>query len=226
MKTITERFGQWTMRTSVLVTALTGAGAALAQIPDTAAGQKRAQVCFACHGENGVSAIAGTPHLAGQDRTYLVKALQSYRNGQRLDPTMVAMVKPLTDSDMVNIATFFNLAVKNARGQTLAAVIQTNERIKPVGTVPLAQAPSTPASPQAADAVYAASCAACHTSGAAGAPRLGDKSSWRARIAQGNDRLYANALKGLNAMPARGGCSDCTEEDIRKVVDYMVGRGK
>lgn len=109
------------------------ASTASAQLPDIAAGKKRAQVCFACHGENGVSKISGTPHLAGQDRAYLIKAMQAYRNGQRQDPTMVAMVKPLSDTDMVNIATYFHLAVKNARGETLASVIETNERIKPSG---------------------------------------------------------------------------------------------
>jgi cytochrome c5 len=205
------------------------ASTASAQLPDIAAGKKRAQVCFACHGENGVSKISGTPHLAGQDRAYLIKAMQAYRNGLRQDPTMVAMAKPLSDTDMVNIATYFHLAVKNARGETLASVIETNERIKPVASVAVAEAPAAPAAPAAprsADAVYNASCAACHASGVAGAPKVGDKAAWSARIAQGSDKLLEHAIKGLNAMPARGGCSDCSDEDIKKVVDYIVGKSR
>ena len=51
--------------------------------PDGGAGKKRAAVCFACHGTGGISKLSGTPHLAGQDRTYLEKALRAYREGTR-----------------------------------------------------------------------------------------------------------------------------------------------
>lgn len=218
---------QWAIRTLIILTTWLGlASTVSAQIPDIAAGKKRAQVCFACHGENGVSKISGTPHLAGQDRAYLIKAMQGYRGGQRQDPTMVAMVKPLSDADMVNIATYFHLAVKNARGETLASVIETNERIKPVASVAVAEAPAAAAAPRSVDAVYNATCAACHASGAAGAPKTGDKAAWSARVAQGNDKLLEHAIKGLNAMPARGSCSDCSDEDLKKVVDYIVGKSK
>jgi len=75
---------------------------------DISAGQKRAAVCFACHGANGISSIPGTPHLAGQQRDYLEKALHAYREGQqRQDPTMTAMAKPLSDADIVNLAAYF-----------------------------------------------------------------------------------------------------------------------
>ncbi|SFQ33055.1 cytochrome c4 [Variovorax sp. 770b2] len=215
---------QWIVQ-ALVVLGSSAAGTTSAQIPDMAAGQKRAQVCYACHGENGVSKIPGTPHLAGQDRAYLVKALQSYRNGQRQDPTMTAMAKALSDADMANIATYFHLAVKNARGETLAALIQTNERLKPVGTVAIAETPVAAAA-RTADSIYGSTCTACHASGAAGAPKLGDKAAWSARIAQGNSKLYEHAFKGLNAMPARGSCSDCSDEELKKVVDYMIGKSK
>lgn len=218
---------QWAAQALILLAAGLGfASTASAQLPDIAAGKKRAQVCFACHGENGVSKISGTPHLAGQDRGYLIKAMLGYRNGQRQDPTMVAMVKPLSDADMVNIATYFHLAVKNARGETLASVIETNDRIKPVASVAVAEAPTAPTAARSVDAVYNASCAACHASGVAGAPKVGDKAAWSARIAQGNDKLLEHAIKGLKAMPARGGCSDCSDDDIKKVVNYIVGKSR
>jgi cytochrome c5 len=218
---------QWATRALILLAAGLGfASTVSAQLPDIAAGKKRAQVCFSCHGENGVSKISGTPHLAGQDRAYLIKAMQAYRSGQRQDPTMVAMAKPLSDTDMVNIATYFHLVVKNARGETLASVIETNDRIKPVASVAVAQPSVAASTPRSVDAVYSASCAACHASGVAGAPKTGDKTAWSARIAQGNDKLVEHAIKGLNAMPARGGCSDCSDEDLKKVVDYMVGKSK
>lgn len=218
---------QWAARALILLAAGLGfASSVSAQLPDIAAGKKRAQVCFSCHGENGVSKISGTPHLAGQDRAYLIKAMQAYRNGQRQDPTMVAMAKSLSDADMTNIATYFHLVVKNARGETLASVIETNDRIKPVASVAVAEAPAAPPVARSADVLYNASCAACHASGIAGAPKTGDKAAWSARIAQGSNKLLEHAIKGLNAMPARGGCSDCSDEDLKTVVEYMASQSK
>ncbi|WP_244500504.1 c-type cytochrome [Methyloceanibacter methanicus] len=73
------------------------------------AGQKRAAVCFACHGQNGVSKAPGVPHLAGQDRVYLERSLTAYKGGQvRQDPTMTSMAKPLSDRDIANIAAYFS----------------------------------------------------------------------------------------------------------------------
>jgi cytochrome c5 len=218
---------QWAARALILLAAGLGfASTVSAQLPDIAAGKKRAQVCFSCHGENGVSKISGTPHLAGQDRAYLIKAMQAYRNGQRQDPTMVAMAKPLSDADMTNIAAYFHLAVKNARGETLASVIETNDRIKPVANVAVAEAPAAQPVARSADALYNASCAACHASGVAGAPKVGDKAAWSARIAQGSDKLAEHAIKGLNAMPPRGSCADCSDDDLKKIVEYMAAKSR
>jgi cytochrome c553 len=83
--------------------------ASQAQIADTGAGRKRAAVCLSCHGQEGIAGAPGIPHLAGQDRAYLEKALLAYRSGQtRQDPTMTAMAKPLSDADIRNIAAFFS----------------------------------------------------------------------------------------------------------------------
>lgn len=201
---------------------------ALAAAADIAAGKRRAEVCFACHGANGVSTIPGTPHLAGQQRNYLEKALHAYREGTtRQDPTMTAMAKPLSDADIVNIAAYFNLAIQDAQGQMLSETLAVNARIKPVASVALAPAAApAPRAPRTGDAVYAASCAACHGSGAAGAPKLGDQAAWRPRLAQGAETLYDHAIKGLRAMPARGACMDCSDADLKAAVDYLVAHGK
>jgi cytochrome c5 len=70
--------------------------------------------------------------------------------------------------------------------------------------------------------IYGSSCAACHDSGAAGAPKLGDKAAWAARIKAGKESLYNSALKGKNAMPPKGGNASLSDEDVKQVVDYMV----
>jgi cytochrome c5 len=76
------------------------------------------------------------------------------------------------------------------------------------------------------EATYIASCAACHTTGAAGAPKLGDKSTWAPRIKSGIDTLYNSAIKGKNAMPAKGGNASLSDADVKAVVDYMVSQAK
>ncbi len=75
-------------------------------------------------------------------------------------------------------------------------------------------------------AVYTASCAACHVSGAAGAPKQGDKLAWAPRIKNGNATLYNSAIKGKNAMPAKGGNASLSDDDVKAVVDYMVSQAK
>jgi cytochrome c553 len=93
--------------------------------PDAGAGKKRAAVCFACHGTGGISKMPGTPHLAGQDRAYLEKALRAYREGTRQDPTMMAMVKPLSDADIANLAAFFSLQSRTGRDPTAVRTLET-----------------------------------------------------------------------------------------------------
>jgi cytochrome c5 len=64
-------------------------------------------------------------------------------------------------------------------------------------------------------------CIACHASGAAGAPKTGDVAAWEPRLAQGMDTLVATSKAGLNAMPSRGLCSDCTDEEFKALIEYM-----
>lgn len=76
--------------------------------------------------------------------------------------------------------------------------------------------------PSKGKAVYAANCAVCHTTGVAGAPKPGDKTAWSARLGQGYAGLYANALKGIRGMPAKGGNADLPEADLANAVGYLM----
>jgi len=70
---------------------------------------------------------------------------------------------------------------------------------------------------------YDKTCATCHAVGIAGAPKLGDKDAWSPRLAKGMDVLYQSGINGLPpAMPARGMCFTCSDDDIIAIVDYMV----
>ena len=71
-------------------------------------------------------------------------------------------------------------------------------------------------------------CAGCHATGAAGAPKLGDKAAWKARIAKGMSSMNANAIKGMpgTAMMAKGGRANLTDDQVKSIVKYMVGASK
>ena len=86
-----------------------------------------------------------------------------------------------------------------------------------------------PADPQTATVggqkIYQASCQACHAAGVAGAPKLGDKEAWAPRIAKGNDALFSSVKNGLNAMPPKGACMSCSDEELRSAIAYMISQG-
>ncbi len=73
---------------------------------------------------------------------------------------------------------------------------------------------------------YRAACMACHASGAAGAPKLGDKAAWKARIAAGMDTMVKHAIEGKGAMPPKGGRANLTDAEIKSTVQYMVDASK
>lgn len=83
---------------------------------------------------------------------------------------------------------------------------------------------SEPKQLQTGEVVYKAVCAACHDSGAAGAPKLGDASGWSARIRQGYDTLVLHAVKGIRAMPAKGGNPDLDDVEVARAVVYMANK--
>jgi len=72
------------------------------------------------------------------------------------------------------------------------------------------------------DAVYAGLCVACHGSGAAGAPKLGDRKAWGPRIAQGFDTLVKHATDGYKGMPPKGGGADLDAQEVARAVAWMA----
>lgn len=74
---------------------------------------------------------------------------------------------------------------------------------------------------QSPEQLYQSACLACHTTGAAGAPKIGDAGAWSTRLDKGVDALVSSAINGIGAMPARGG-SSFSDEQIRAVVEYIL----
>ena len=75
---------------------------------DVAAGKAKSATCAGCHGAQGVSNNPLWPNLAGQQEAYLVKQLQAFREGTRSDPMMSPMAKPLSDTEIQNLAAYYN----------------------------------------------------------------------------------------------------------------------
>ena len=109
---------------------------------------------------------------------------------------------------------------------------EIEQRIQPVGQNCMvgdnscggAAAAAASSGPRSGEEVYNAACMACHSTGAAGAPKYGDVAGWADRIAKGNDVLYASGINGLpgTGMMAKGGCMNCSDEEVNAAVDYMV----
>lgn len=105
------------------------------------------------------------------------------------------------------------------------------QRIAPVGDVYLdgeiataeTESSSTKTDgPRTAEKIYNTYCMACHATGAAGAPKKGDANAWQPRIAQGPETLLIHAIEGFNAMPAKGTCSDCSEDEIAATIEFIT----
>jgi len=70
--------------------------------------------------------------------------------------------------------------------------------------------------------IYDTKCFMCHKAGVANAPKLGDKAAWEPRIATGMDAMLAVAIKGKGAMPPKGTCMECSDDDLTAAIQYMV----
>ncbi len=105
------------------------------------------------------------------------------------------------------------------------------DRIKPMGQVCKAgedcasgvAVAETSSGPREPDAIYNQYCAACHATGLLNAPKLHDDAGWNARLKEAGDfsKLLSNAINGIKAMPPRGTCMNCTDDEISATITYM-----
>ncbi len=126
------------------------------------------------------------------------------------------------DKDVDPLENPSKLAMTAKRIEPVSAVrteMPSGEEIAQAAAAEPAQVAAIPDGP----ATYAAACQACHMTGAAGAPIPGSD-AWAQRAAKGADTLYASAINGLNAMPAKGGRMDLSDEDIKAAVDHMLAQ--
>jgi cytochrome c5 len=124
-------------------------------------------------------------------------------------------------------------ALLSACGKQESAAPEASAPAAPEAAAPEAAAPA--AEPAMAEntigkGVFNKVCSLCHAAGVAGAPKLGDKADWGPRIAQGKDMLYKHALEGFTGakgmMPARGGSTTLTDDEVKAGVDYMTSKAE
>jgi cytochrome c5 len=140
------------------------------------------------------------------------------------------------------VSAYGNRSLKNDPSMSAEAVAKriapvAKVTIDPNAPVPVAAAVAPGAAPAAAPtpvaaaggdgkAVYDKTCTACHSTGAAGAPKAGDKAAWAPRIAGGKDHLYQDAIKGKGAMPPKGGNPALSDAEVKAAVDYILSTVK
>lgn len=129
---------------------------------------------------------------------------------------LIAIIYPLTNRT-------YSSAADSSKGGDEADV-----RIQPVAKFELAKAaaPAAGGAPKDGPTVYNSVCGACHNTGAAGAPKAGDKAAWAPRLGQGKDALYKSAIGGKGAMPAKGGASSLSDDEIKGAVDHLLAQAK
>lgn len=194
----------------LLLLALAGF-APLSQAQDLTEGRKKAVPCIGCHGIPGYQAsfpvVYKVPMISGQNAAYIVAALQAYKKGERLHPTMRAVAGSMSDADMADVAAFYE---SHGAGS--------------VKTVAATTAPTPPAA--VAELLTKGACASCHgadfnkpINGAY--PKLAGQhadylyASLRAYGVQGNPRVgRANAIMSAQVKPFKAG-------ELKAMADYL-----
>lgn len=207
---------------------------------DGAAGKSPEQLyqgaCKACHD----SGAAGAPKLGDE-------GAWAERVAQGLDALIEAAVKGVggmpprggsqySDAEMRS-AVEYMAAASNAEMRKeieAAAAEKADDPAAAEGDTAAAEGDTAAAEGGAAtesaaggspDELYLGACQACHTTGAAGAPKIGDAAAWGERAGKGMDALVSSAINGIGTMPPRGG-SQYSDEQIKAVVQYIMDNSK
>ncbi|MBC8494178.1 MAG: cytochrome c5 family protein [Candidatus Thioglobus sp.] len=105
------------------------------------------------------------------------------------------------------------------------------QRIAPLGQVYLEgdidvnaiKAPvKTAAKARSGEEVYTAVCASCHSVGVMNAPKFGNKADWAPRVERGIADLVKVSISGKGAMPPKGTCMDCSDDELKAAIEHMI----
>ncbi|CAL1241550.1 c-type cytochrome [Candidatus Methylocalor cossyra] len=194
-----EKMGLW-----VGLVLLGGASTAFAQ-GNPSAGKEKAQVCGACHGEDGNSSAPIFPKIAGQHASYLAKQLHDFKTQRRPEPTMSALSEPLTDADIEDLAAYYSRQkIRIEKGPSNSAGEALYRTGNPATGVP--------------------ACTGCHNPGGNGNPLavFPQVNGQYAAYIEKTLRDFKSGARGNDANGMmRAIAGKMSEEEIRAVADYL-----
>ena len=176
---------------------------------DAAAGKEKSASCAACHGTDGNSPAPNFPKLAGQGEGYIVKQLQDYKSGRRVNATMNAMAAPLSETDMADLAAYY-ASQTGSTGTAAEDQVELGQAIYRAGN--------------ATSGV--AACAACHGPTGAGNPqaRFPKVSGQHADYTALQLNMFRKAERANDAgSMMRGVAGKMTDAEIAAVAQYIQG---
>ena len=193
----------------VILLALSGLVSFTATAADAEAGKTKSATCAACHGADGNSVNPLWPSLAGQHASYIYKQLMDFKEGRRVNAQMTAMVAPLSEEDMRDIAAYYE--AQPAKAVTYdAELIERGQDIYRGGIT---------------DAGIAA-CSGCHSpsgagNGPAGWPAL--KSQHPEYIVQQLQAFKSGLRANDNGRMMRNLVTRMSEAEMQAVAAYVAG---
>lgn len=178
--------------------------------------QVYANVCITCHlnGEVGAPSIHDQPNWERRVTERKLSGLYKHAvEGFNKMPPMGACVTCNTEDVHAGVDYLIFRALDESRRRELASP-------------PPASARQVSTSIAVGEQVYRQSCATCHDGGTLGAPVLGNEAQWRPLLNRDFNVLLTNSLRGINNMPPKGGCSECTNSEIIAAVKFMAQRSQ
>ena len=189
--------------------AISGATSAWAEGGNAEAGKTKSATCAACHGADGNSTNPEWPKLAGQHPSYILKQLMNFKNDERVNPSMTPMAKPLSDTDMADLAAYFSSQTAKP-GEADQSKVTLGEQVYKGGN----------------NATGVAACAACHGPNGAGNPAANFPSLHGQHVTYIKNQLNS-FRKGERANDAgkmmRNIATGMTDVEIDAVAEYIAG---
>jgi cytochrome c553 len=196
----------------LLTAGISGAQAAeaAAKRGDPAKAQNTAsQVCAACHGADGNSAIPANPVLAGQIPEYTAKQLANFKSGTRKNAVMLGMSSGLTPEDMQNLGAYYAQQKPKARAAKDAELAKLGQAIYRGGIA----------------AKGVAACSSCHSPNGAGIP------AQYPRLAGQHTEYTVTQLQAFRSgerandpnQMMRSVAARLSDQEIKAVAEYIAG---